>query len=223
MRGRAGDRLIHAISELEPQQLVEAAAGAGFGGIWIDRDGYPGDGTSMRAALRAVLDVEPLVSDDGRFAFFDLAGYLQRTHAGGSSAESAARQDLLLHPLTITWDNGCYALEHDSDRPFRWCSGQGEIRVDNDTAVRRTVSLRMSLVAAQPPARLKFEGDLWSDEFDLVGMVPVSHPIEIPPGRHSIRFACDGHQAEAPGDPRNLVFRVEDFALEESLPASQRR
>ncbi|MBV9946627.1 MAG: hypothetical protein JOZ69_07255, partial [Myxococcales bacterium] len=142
MHGRPGETFTRSLSGLEPGRLVEAAASAGFGGIWIDRGGYPGDGSSMRAALQAVLDAEPMVSADGRFSFFDLADYAKRTHTGEAPGEVAYRRYLMLHPLGVDWDEGCYGVEHDFDRSFRWCSASGEIRIENETAVRRTVSLR---------------------------------------------------------------------------------
>jgi len=220
MYGREGDNWVRSVSPLEPARLVENVANAGFGGILVDRDGYVGDGLSMQAVLRAVLEVEPLVSADGRLAFFSLREYVRRTHTGQSPGEVAFKQFLMFHPLAWDWDKGCYGLEHDLDRTFRWCAAKGEIEVDNDTAVKRTVALRMTVVAAQPPARVKLEGDLLSAAVDLAGVVSFTRQIDVPTGHHVIKFDCDGRRADAPTDPRTMVWRVEEFSFEELPMAS---
>jgi hypothetical protein len=126
----------------------------------------------------------------------------------------------MFHPLAWDWDKGCYGLEHDLDRTFRWCAAKGEIEVDNDTAVKRTVALRMTVVAAQPPARVKLEGDLLSAAVDLAGVVSFTRQIDVPTGHHVIKFDCDGRRADAPTDPRTMVWRVEEFSFEELPMAS---
>jgi phosphoglycerol transferase len=220
MLGREGDNWVRGVSQLEPTRIVENVANAGFGGILVDRDGYVGDGLSMQAVLRAALDVEPLVSADGRLAFFSLGEYVRRTHTGQSPGEIAFKQFLLLHPLAWSWDGGCYGVEHDLDRTFRWCGAKGEIVVDNDTALKRTVSLHMTLVAAQSPAHVKLGGDLLSADVDLGGIVSLARKVDVPAGRHVITFDCDGRRADAPGDPRTMIWRVENFAFDELPMAS---
>ena len=78
------------------------------------------------------------------------------------------------------------------------------------------MSIRATLVAAHAPARLTVEGDLVAETIQLAGAVPFVRKIEVSPGDHVIRFACDGTPADAPADPRTMVWRVENFALAES-------
>jgi hypothetical protein len=77
----------------------------------------------------------------------------------------------------------------------------------------------MTLSAARPPARLDVAGDLLSTSIDLTGPFAFDREIEIPPGTHVIRFACDGKPADAPLDPRTLVWQVANFTFDE-LPLS---
>jgi hypothetical protein len=39
--------------------------------------------------------------------------------------------------------------------------------------------------------------------------------LELPPGHHVLRFSSDGRPADAPHDPREMVWRFESFAFEE--------
>ena len=53
--------------------------GLGFTGYWIDTFGYdPAALASIRKDLAKKLRVEPLVSRDGRFLFYDLRPYAER-------------------------------------------------------------------------------------------------------------------------------------------------
>jgi hypothetical protein len=69
----------------------------------------------------------------------------------------------------------------------------------------------MGIAAAPPPVSLEVTGDIWSETIELGPRgAPVSRTLQIPVGRHRIRFRCDGEPAVAPHDPRHLVFRVDD-------------
>jgi hypothetical protein len=160
-----------------------------------------------------------LPSKSGRLAFFGLADYARRRNAKVSPEELEYARYLMVHPLALHWVNGFYETEHESNRLFRWCNATGEIHIDNDTAARRRASITMTLVAAHPPARLTIDGDLLSTGVDLVAVMPFTREIDVPPGHHVIRFACDGKRADAPTDPRTMVWRIENFVFEE-LPVS---
>lgn len=72
MRGRETDRWLRGVSELAPPELVDEAAAAGFDGIWVDARGYEDGGAAIVAGLTGTLHEEPVLSDDGRVAFFVL-------------------------------------------------------------------------------------------------------------------------------------------------------
>jgi hypothetical protein len=209
--------------------MVDRLIDVGFGGILVDRDGYVDEGLAIKASLRGILGVDPLVSPDGRRLFFDLAGHGRHEDVGRgrpddvgqSSADVSFKQYLTLHPIAENWDQGCYYVEHDGETAFRWCDATGEIQLDNDTAFRRKVLLRMRFAAAHSPARLILGGDLVSASMDLGDLVRFAREIDVAPGRHVIRFACDGRRADAPADPRTLVFRVEGVVLEDLVTTPQ--
>jgi phosphoglycerol transferase len=213
MRGRPGEAFPRDVSQREPSKMVETLAAVGFGGILINRHGYVDSGAAIEADLRNVLDAKPLTSESG-LVFFSLADY-RRARAELSPAELERKQ----HPIAFTFDGGFFVEEHDGNRVFRWSDAAGEIRVENETAMRRRVSVKMTLSAAMPPARLDVAGDLLSTSIDLTGPLAFDREIEIPPGKHAIRFACNGKRAEAPLDPRTLVWQVANFTFEE-LPLS---
>ena len=215
MRGRSGDAFVRDTSVLPPDRMLEKLAQVGYGGILINRDGYTDYGAALEAGLQSSLGAAPITSEDARLSFFSLAEYRRR----GPAQLSPAEINRLLYPLGVAFDKGFFGVEHDSGGDFHWSQGPGRIVVDNDTSSTRRVQLRATLLAARAPVELAISGDLLSTHFNLVSPISLERTIEIPPGRHVIRFEGKGKPAIAPADPRTLIWRIANFALED-LPDS---
>jgi phosphoglycerol transferase len=72
IRGRPGATWAREVAGEEPQRMVRELAGAGFGGILIDRNGFPERPPTLETALRAQLGAASLVSPNGRFVYFKI-------------------------------------------------------------------------------------------------------------------------------------------------------
>jgi phosphoglycerol transferase len=73
MKGRATDHWQEAAAARPVPQMIETLRGAGFGGLYVNRDGLPDGGRQLEAALRRLVPAPPpLVSEDGRLLFFRL-------------------------------------------------------------------------------------------------------------------------------------------------------
>ena len=72
-KGRATDAWQRTFASLPAEQLVSQARAAGFGAIWVDRNGYQDSGTSIEAELARVTDSQAIVSADGTLATFAIA------------------------------------------------------------------------------------------------------------------------------------------------------
>jgi phosphoglycerol transferase len=71
MKGREADAWQRQVVSQSVADMVRDLARAGFGGIYVDRDGLADHGTQLEAELAARL-APPLVSPCGRFAFYRL-------------------------------------------------------------------------------------------------------------------------------------------------------
>jgi hypothetical protein len=214
VRDRVGDRWAQDVTNGEPSEVLRTLADIGFGGVLVDRDGYADQGSAIERTFRGVLGVEPLVSENRRLAYFDIQEYARRRRSLPAE-ELAYAQAVAAHPLSFSWTDGCFGIEYgDSNRPFRWCRATGTIGVRNDAPFARKIRVRMSVSAAESPATLTLEG-LVSEKIHLAGSVPLVRVIDVPPGEHLVRFDCDGKRADAPGDPRTLIWHVDDFTTEE--------
>jgi len=79
MRGRENDLWQRRISRLSPGQLLGELAGAGYRGVYINRDAYEDNAAALVAQLEDELQVAPVNSDDGSLIFLDMTGYLKRS------------------------------------------------------------------------------------------------------------------------------------------------
>jgi phosphoglycerol transferase len=73
MRGREDDTWQRSVAGLPPEDMVTALTEAGFAGIYIDRFGFADRAVALEKALRKLLLAAPLVSGDGRLAYFPLS------------------------------------------------------------------------------------------------------------------------------------------------------
>jgi NAD(P)-dependent dehydrogenase (short-subunit alcohol dehydrogenase family) len=198
--------------------MLRTLAAAGFDGVVIFRDGYADGGAAIEQALSGAVGLAPLVSQDQRQAFFDLLDYRRRLPSDRSPAEVAR----LIHPVAATFGRGFEGLEHAGEHDFRWCSHEGVIHFNNELGMTRRLSLKAVLHAAQWPARLRLSGDLISATITLDTALSFDRELDVPPGHHVIHFSSNGRPAFAPGDPRTMVWRMEDFVLDELPPAPAR-
>ena len=219
MKGRADEAWqAWAVSRPLPE-LIDTLATAGFGGLYVNRDGHADWGVRVASETAAVLGQSPLVvSGDQRLFFFDLRPREARLQAAVTPAEWTARQDAARHPLLVIWQDGCSHLEGTAEYSFRWCGSAGEWRLVNRAGRARLVTVEMSFSAIHP-GTLRIESPLVSERWRIGGpgrTVSVTGALSIPPGEHRLRFTCDALPVLAAGDRRHLVFRIENFRLTET-------
>ncbi len=216
MRGRGSDAWVQDVSGREPDSMAERVSDAGFGGILIDRDGYTDRATALERSLQMLLGVAPLVSEAQNLSFYSLLEYNRRRHSGESPADREDREDLAKHPVSMTWGKGFWEIETEANRTLRWARAESELLITNASTRWRRVSFSMTVAAAHPPAHLRTDGDLLAERVALTeGGLRLVRTVDVAPGTHLIRFTCDGQRADAPSDPRTLVWSVENFVVDE--------
>ncbi len=215
IKNRAGDLWLKEIAAQPVAQMCESLAFAGFSGVYLDRNGYnANEAARMEAELRDVLQIGPIVSENGRLVFFNATDYNWRLRQKYSDSDWETKQELTLHPLMLDWKGGFSGLESLPDKNWRWCSNEGELHFYNTAARARRVALEMSLVSGYEQFDDMVISGLISDHLKT-NVTPVfySKTITVPPGESTIKFASNGRRVDAPLDPRVLVFRVENFKM----------
>lgn len=72
MKGREGDAWQSRVSALPVDEMIKEIVAKGFGGIYIDRNGCLDDGAKIEKQIGAILETKPIISEDGRLAFFKI-------------------------------------------------------------------------------------------------------------------------------------------------------
>jgi hypothetical protein len=79
MKGRDGDSWQKNIANKPLDMMTKEISLSGFNGVYVDSYGYTDSGKELVASLTSLLGVSPLVSDNGRLYFFDMAPYNAQT------------------------------------------------------------------------------------------------------------------------------------------------
>ena len=86
MKGRATNWAAQLAAKPLAASVIGVTA-AGFEGLTVDADGYPGAGPAVVATLRRLLGVAPHYSPDHTFLFYDLRPYARRLRADHTAAQ----------------------------------------------------------------------------------------------------------------------------------------
>jgi phosphoglycerol transferase len=224
MHGRPDDALHARIASLPLEDGLRDLAYVGFGGVYVDRLGYADHGAEVEGRLRRALGSEPLVSGNGRFSFFAMGDYVDRLRSQMRDEEWALRRDLVLHEPRLTWGSGFYPEESSPSDRWRSCATRGRLEVYNPSDRPRLVSLSFAATTYSPgAARLVLRGPGFADGIavDPAGK-PYTRVIEVPPGRHAIRFTCTAKPVVLSAE-RTLVFALHSPRLAEVAPEVAQR
>jgi phosphoglycerol transferase len=133
----------------QPLSFVTAAVtAAGFDGLWVDPAGFePVIAQRVKAALRTLLRVSPLVSPDRDLWFFDLRPYRARLERSYPPAQLGLLRERTLHPLRAACAAGGLALVNPSGAPRA-------ATLTVHLADGRTVSRRLSLAPGRSVLRI---------------------------------------------------------------------
>src|SRR5262249_10862163 len=114
IHGREGDAWLQRAAEQPLEEQVKLVSAGGVRGSYLDRAGFADRAAQAEAEIGRLLQIEPVVSGDGRMSFFPLleyAGKLRRRH---TDAEWEALRRRALHPITCIWRDGFYPREQNA-------------------------------------------------------------------------------------------------------------
>lgn len=117
----------------------------------------------------------------------------------------------------INWKGGFSDLEGDSKNNWRWCSSEGQLVLmfHKETMVK----LQMEFATGYPQqAMLAIESGFLNETLKVNNAATKYYKeLVIPAGVNTITFKCDAKRVDAPHDPRSLVFRVNNFRINEVM------
>lgn len=212
MRGRPADYWHKDLAARPVEEMLPRLALVGFEGICVDRGAYPDRAAALEKQLIGLLHVRPSESTEGRFAYYSLAGYVQRLHSDFTTAQLQELEDAALHPVLPLWAHGFMQTAEICPAGGRWCGASGTLNLYNGGTAPRTIRLTLKLrTGFSDPSTLVIGGPLLNRTLtvnDKQG--ELIELVDVPPGRHAVTFRCDAHCL---GGSSHRVFRVEDFQI----------
>jgi len=225
MKGRYWDAWQGDLSARPVDEVLDAAALAGFGAIYVDRHGYADQGAAIRKSLGG-MGLTPIESRDGRFWLYNIGPYARGLQAALTPEEWSRAREAVLHPVLLRWLPLCSGLESKAARDWRWCGGEDGLRVENSSGQPQTLEVHGSLqAAADGPCRIRIDGPGWAEVFPIkdAAPAPLQHSLDVSPGTSVFRLQSDCRRLFAANDPRPLVFRMDNVraALAHASPTPE--
>jgi phosphoglycerol transferase len=220
MKGRYWDAWQGRLLARPIEDVLDAAAVAGFGALYVDRNGYADRGASIQTSLRGI-GLKPIESLDGRFWLYDVGPYAAGLRDKLGPLEWSRAHEAVLHPLLLRWLPLCSGLEGGAGHDWRWSGSHGGFTLENPSRQAQMVEIHGLVAAATGGVcSLRIDGPAWKETVPLDSAQTLAHSLEIPPGTSTVRLRSDCGRLLASGDPRPLVFRIDNFraALADAAP-----
>jgi phosphoglycerol transferase len=213
MEGQVGHAWNLQMTANPADEMVEALAITGFRGIYLDTFGYEDGGVALAAALGQALGTQPIVDANNRILFFDMSSYVDQLERHSTPEEWQAKREALLDPGPfLVFGQGFFPPEPALTGGLRrWCEAKGALEIVNASPKTRTATLKMECRTATPEsAPLRIESALFNVSIAIdQDKGSQSQTVTVPPGRHPVRFFCEGPEEKL------RVFQVFHCTLEE--------
>jgi phosphoglycerol transferase len=197
-------------------EMLEELAILDFSGLYIDRASPTPIPPGLEEKVSALTLQKPMVSKDGRMAFYSLLDYKAKIQGGYSKDERAELSQYYLNPFIPAWKKDFSPMEGTQEKNWHWSGSKGELHIENTLSHPREIMMEMS-IEAPTEGTMRVESDVISETFKVApDPAPWNKTIVIPPGKHVIKFTCDAPPMNTPPGSRVLVFRVNNFKLTDS-------
>jgi phosphoglycerol transferase len=133
MKGRPGDDWQRLVASMPVSDMLKTLSQTGFGGIYVDSYGFEDSGSKEISDIKQILEIEPIISENGRLYFFDMTNYNKRDKDKSSDMDTAF----------TGFGFGWYGQEDWAGIPTRWMQSDSEIVVFSPE--NRTSTMSMSV------------------------------------------------------------------------------
>jgi hypothetical protein len=239
MKNREDDAWHDSVAHDARDRLLQRVVARGFDGLLVDKRGFASreDGDAFIRDIRRVVQVDlPIVEhEDGLQAFLDLRPYRDRLRAQDPARfDQWAREER--EWVALTWINGFQSGEpYGLRNRKRWTKPTATAMIVNpsDRTRRFRLSATFSVESTDGPFRIQIDGGgitqggvPWSDDFVVAkrpddadpavreGTVRQEYLLDVPPGRHAVKFRCRVPRRYMP-DSQNLCYSLRDIQFVE--------
>jgi len=142
--------------------------------------------------------------------------YLTTNWIKNPNLNSQESQNIFLNGIKLEWGDGFSGLEQLNNNNWRWCSNSGILKIINFNESIQKISISMSINSGyQEKSNLQININN-SEKINLKINYPAikfSKTFFIKPGLNQIEFNTNAPKIDAPNDPRDLRFRINNFSI----------
>lgn len=184
IKGRPDADWQFAVTNLEPRNMLAAAAAAGFDGIWIEPSGLT-PGEQLPRQIGAVLQEKPIRSRKHDLLFFDLRPFAARLKSANSSSTLAQLKTEALHNPVMYWErdfDSTLVSTYAENFSITARTANPALIFDNPQSGAATMEVTLTpsvtVTATLPDGSTSV----------LTAGVPATLSVQAPPGRSELRF-----------------------------------
>lgn len=190
-----------------PQENFAALAAAGFDGVYIDRLGYGDTVSPLETALRRIVGRPPLLSPNGRQAFYSLLPYAAQLRARYPAARLRALGTATTNPLEVKYETGFYPAEPAGKDTARWAQNAARLEIDSRASAARTGRFKATIQTGGPATvTFRLPGGSVVRKSITAGPGRISLDIPLNPGRNVVRITTDAPRVPGSGADSRVLF-----------------
>ncbi|MFO1463167.1 MAG: glycosyltransferase family 87 protein [bacterium] len=215
VKGREGHTLQN-LMQRPFSEFLENLVLEGFGGIVLDRFGFADAGKTIESRLQEILESYPVVSPDGRLAYYSLGAFADNLRTGMTNLEWQEKKREADLPLLLDWQGGFYFQEGDPMGEYwRWSSANGLLYIYNPDERIRRVSIQGTLATGNMEnSEISILSPVFRETYSVNERgISFSKTFSVPPGKTLIQFSSKAKRLKAPNDDRDLEFRIMNFRV----------
>lgn len=212
---RYGDQYRKMVSSREQSDMLDILVLSNVSGLFIDTNGYSNK-TETELFIKNYSDLlneKPLVSDNGRYVFFNLKKY----HVNFTLNKPDFTH---LNPFIVIGKQGFYPEEGYVDRTgnfitWRWSEEKSNLLIMNPTKKTFNVTMTGNIyIASEIPSNITIEDSI-THMIIPVGNQGSDFSIEgsLQPGSNSLIFTSDAPSLVKYGENRNLNFWIKNLEI----------
>lgn len=214
-KGRPSDAWNRALSQEPMNQVIDTISFVGFNGIYIDTYAYTKQElTELTGQIEKDMTVRPLVSEDGRLLFYNMASFNAKHKSQYSDSEwnQIKQRDLSFCYLL---GQGFSDTEGKAPGTWNWCGQKGAIEFYNLSEKPIKVRFKSKVYTGFPEKSNLFIHGGGVDETIAISSAgtDIERIFTVQPGQTSVTISTDAPQVVAPNDARSLFMRFESLKI----------
>jgi phosphoglycerol transferase len=193
---------------------------AGYSAVLVLRPAYADGGREVEQSLRAETGQEPLVSQDGTWAFYEIGSSATRILQGIDPSTVESARGMVLEPVRLMWPQGASPMYGDELHRKRDLAPVAKLSIRSASAGPRNVHLQLrleSLESGPVPVTIAWPGEVPQAITVPSGGELIDRSITVPAGGLTIELVSPASGAVVTNFGRKTLRVIDPWVIDEEL------